>query len=256
MPIQEMTKMKKIVLILSGLAAGVVFAVEQPEVQVVSFSSQGTDYYADGKTSVLDGECYALVWSEDGVFEGIAGDGSPKDSNDKVVYVGAFAKDGKCKYVEFHIANDYAKTGKFDVWVLDTRVFKDGEVVSWGKKGKMIVTAAAKANEASVEVASGAAAPSGMAGISGGARATEGSVDLDKIEPPVISGLSFDRDGEGNKLAVISFEKTVQGARYSILGAKSPTMKDAQEGAVTTGTGEPMSVIAPKFGNFYRAVVK
>ena len=248
--------MKKIVSILAGLAAGAAFAVEQPEVQVVSFSSQGTDYYADGKTSVLDGECYALVWSEDGVFEGIAGDGSPKDPKDKVVYVGAFAKDGKCKYVEFHIANDYATKGKFDVWVLDTRVFRDGEVVSWGKKGKMIVTAAAKANEASVAVASGAAAPSGMAGILEGARATEGSVDLDKIEPPVISRLSFDRDGEGNRLAVISFDKTVQGARYSILGAKAPTMKDAQEGAVTTGTGEPMSIIAPKFGNFYRAVVK
>ena len=248
--------MKKIVSILAGLAAGAAFAVEQPEVQVVSFSSQGTDYYADGKTSVLDGECYALVWSEDGVFEGIAGDGSPKDSNDKVVYVGAFAKDGKCKYVEFHIANDYATTGKFDVWVLDTRVFRDGEVVSWGKKGKMIVTAAAKANEASVAVASGAVAPSGMAGILDGARTTEGSVDLDTIEPPVISRLSFDRDGDGKRLAVISFDKTVQGARYSILGAKAPTMKDAQEGAVTTGTGEPMSIIAPKFGNFYRAVVK
>lgn len=248
--------MKKIVSILAGLAAGAAFAVEQPEVQVVSFSSQGTDYYADGKTSVLDGECYALVWSKDGVFEGIAGDGSPKDPNDKVVYVGAFAKDGKCKYVEFHVANDYATEGKFDVWVLDTRVFKDGEIVSWGKNGKMIVTAAAKANEASVAVASGAAAPSGMAGLEKGACATEGSVDLDKIEPPVISRLSFDRDGEGNRLAVISFDKTVQGARYSILGAKAPTMKDAQEGAVTTGTGEPMSIIAPKFGNFYRAVVK
>lgn len=249
--------MKKIVLIFAGLAVSATFAVVQPDVQVVSFCSQGGDTYADG-TSVKDGECYALVWSKDGNFEGIAGDGSAKDPNDEVVYIGAFAKDGKCKYVEFHIANGYKTEGKFDVWVLDTRVYKDGEVVSWGKgkNGKVIVTAAAKANGASVAVATGAAAPFEMAGVQGGAKATESSVDSDKVKPPRISRISFDRDGEGNRVTVISFDKTVPGARYSILGAKSPMMWNAQEGAVTTGTGEPMSIVAPKFGNFYRAVLK
>lgn len=249
--------MKKIVLIFAGLAVSATFAVVQPDVQVVSFCSQGGDTYADG-SSVKDGECYALVWSEDGNFEGIAGDGSAKDPNDEVVYIGAFAKDGKCKYVEFHIANGYKTEGKFDIWVLDTRVFKDGNVVSWGKgkNGKVIVAAAAKANGASISVAVGAAATFEMAGIQGGAKTTESSVDSDKVEAPVITGLSFDRDSAGNNVAVITLDKTVLGARYSILGAESPMMKDAQEGAVTTGTGEPMSIVAPKFGNFYRAVLK
>ena len=60
---------------------------------VVTFSTRGPDRYADG-TTVMDGECYALVWSADGVFEGLSANGEPVDSNDKVILIAPYAKDG------------------------------------------------------------------------------------------------------------------------------------------------------------------
>lgn len=55
---------------------------------LITFSTcgAGPDRYADGE-AVMDGECYALVWSKDGVFEGLQADGVPVDANDKVVLV-------------------------------------------------------------------------------------------------------------------------------------------------------------------------
>ena len=41
---------------------------------LIAFSTKGPDRYADG-TTVLDGECYALVWSIDGNFDGFSADG-------------------------------------------------------------------------------------------------------------------------------------------------------------------------------------
>ena len=53
--------------------------------ELITFSTNGSeqDRYADGQV-VLDGECYALVWSQDGAFEGINADGTLVDSNDNV----------------------------------------------------------------------------------------------------------------------------------------------------------------------------
>jgi len=96
---------------------------------LISFSTRAPggaypgDTYADGKT-VVDGEWYALVWSADGVFDGITTDCKPVDANDAVVLVAPLAKGGHCPYTVFQIDSKSvnAKTdGEFAVYLLDTR---------------------------------------------------------------------------------------------------------------------------------------
>ena len=106
---------------------------------LITFSTSGEepDRYADGEI-VMDGECYALVWSSDGVFEGLRADGTPVDPNDKVVLAAAVAKGGHCPEVVFQIGADEAeamKSGQYGVLLLDTRVNEDGHVFPRGTAG-------------------------------------------------------------------------------------------------------------------------
>lgn len=90
---------------------------------LVSFSTVGPDTYAD-KTPVLDGEWYALVWSKDGVFEGVGIDGKAVDPNDEVVMMASLAKGGRCPYTIFQIDSKSVKAhddGTYAVYLLDTR---------------------------------------------------------------------------------------------------------------------------------------
>ena len=85
--------MKKLTLTMAvaGLALASLAAVNDT---LISFSTPGPDTYLDG-TTVQDGECYALVWSQDGVFEGVKADGTAVDANDRVVLVAPVAKGGR-----------------------------------------------------------------------------------------------------------------------------------------------------------------
>ena len=112
-----------------ALMAGRIFA-DGADDALVSFSTTGAepDRYADG-TAVLDGECYALVWSSDGTFEGLLANGMPADPNDKVVLLAPVARNGHCPKVLFQIPASTARElagGVFGVLLLDTRVAKDG----------------------------------------------------------------------------------------------------------------------------------
>lgn len=117
--------MKKIMFLITGLLATAAFAGMNNV--VVTFSTQGPDKYADGST-VLDGECYALVWTPDGAeFAGINADGSAVASN-KVVIAAPIAKGGRCPQVQFQIDEEYRKAnfpgGTWSVVLLDTRRYK------------------------------------------------------------------------------------------------------------------------------------
>ena len=122
--------MKKLMTVFgaAGLALASFAAVNDT---LISFSTPGTDTYIDG-TAVQDGECYALVWSADGVFEGIKADGTAIDANDKVVLVAPVAKDGKCPSLVYQV--DAAKAaelegGQYGVYLLDTRRVVAGTMV-------------------------------------------------------------------------------------------------------------------------------
>lgn len=110
------------------------------EDECITFSTKGPDRYSDG-TVVLDGECYALVWSADGVFEGFAAGGACIDEKDKVVLIAPVAKDGRCPPVLFQVPAALATDlsgGKYALYLLDTRVASNGnEVVRGVKEGKL-----------------------------------------------------------------------------------------------------------------------
>ena len=106
---------------------------------LITFSTNGAepDRYADGQV-VLDGECYALVWSKDGAFDGINADGTLVDSEDKLLLVAAVASEGHCPEVVFQLSAKRAAAlanGKYGVVLLDTRINKDGKVIPRGTVG-------------------------------------------------------------------------------------------------------------------------
>ena len=140
--------MNRFVLTAFGLLIGAAAFAGMDNV-VIAFSTQGPDKYADG-AQVVDGECYALVWTPTGVtFAGIDSTGAAVAPS-KVVLKAPVAKGGKCPDVLFEVDSDYAKAnypgGTWGVYLLDTRKFKTnaegiilkGEVASCGLPGNPV----------------------------------------------------------------------------------------------------------------------
>ena len=130
--------MKKLMMMVGavGMAFAATAAIDDA---LLSFSTVGPDKYADG-TDVLPGECYALVWSADGQFEGIKADGTTVDPADKVVLVVPVAKQGAngtcCPAILYQVDKAFAEShasGQYAVYILDTRVkAADGTVAVGG----------------------------------------------------------------------------------------------------------------------------
>ena len=90
----------------------------------VTFHTKGPDRYADGSL-VMNSERYALVWSKDGVFDGVDASGKPVDPNDRVVIVAGVASGGHCPHVLYQLPAATAAAlsgGVYDVVLFDTRV--------------------------------------------------------------------------------------------------------------------------------------
>ncbi|MBO7721144.1 MAG: hypothetical protein J6T01_01920 [Kiritimatiellae bacterium] len=125
--------MKHLIFALLIAASAASASAEGDDNVAVLVSTKGPDRYQDG-TQVLNNECYALVWSKDGVFEGFTADGAPIDTNDCVVNVGAVAKNGRCR-AAFELAASRVKElagGVYAVYLLDTRVDAGGTVAPRG----------------------------------------------------------------------------------------------------------------------------
>ena len=109
--------MKKLLSI--GCAVMAMGAFAAADDVLISFSTPGQDKYADGNP-VLDGECYALVWTKGAQFGGINTDGTCVNAGDAIVLLAPLAKNGKCPPVVFEIDSavyaekKYAE-GKFGV---------------------------------------------------------------------------------------------------------------------------------------------
>ena len=152
--------MKKLMMVgVAGLALASFAAVNDT---LISFSTPGPDTYKDGSV-VQDGECYALVWSSDGVFEGVKADGAPVDADDKVVLVAPVAKDGKCPSLVYQVDAQTAKTlegGQYGVYLLDTRRLVEGATqVGLDEAGKLsFVNSFAAASDTGVKAGANAMA--------------------------------------------------------------------------------------------------
>ncbi|MBQ0033122.1 MAG: hypothetical protein KBT68_10030 [bacterium] len=226
--------MKKLVSMVMGLAAAAAFAIPMPEVQVLTFSVQGSETYADG-SALADGECYALVWSADGQFAGINGDGTAKGAGDEVIYIGKIVKGAD---VSFQIPDGFKAGSFYDIWILDTRVFENGAVKSIGKTvgGKVTVTHAAKATDAAVQVAGSQSAPTAIGGVEGGAVVSAPTAPAN-IPPLKFTSIKLD----GNYV-VMEAENTVPGVNYA-------TVANGKESGITTATGNTIILIRPKEGD-------
>ena len=190
--------MKKIMAMLgvAGLAVASYAAVNDT---LITFSTPGPDVYGDG-TAVLPGECYALVWSADGVFDGINADGSTVDANDKVVLVADIAKqdaagNGYCPLVVYQVDAELAKTlegGQYAVYLLDTRVVgADGTKTVGGldENGKL------KAVNTLVAVSEGTAASAALGASTAAVAKPAVSYSVDsyaKVDAPVITSVKVD----------------------------------------------------------------
>ncbi len=115
--------MKKIAGLICLLMVSVAFSGMDDK--VLRFSTPGPDRYADG-SRVLDGECYALVWSPKGkTFSGFNADGTPVSSSDFVVLAAPLAQNGRCIDSIFQVpAEEYEvlKNGEWAVCLVDTRM--------------------------------------------------------------------------------------------------------------------------------------
>lgn len=221
--------MKKTVAALLTLVSAAAFAGVND--LLVSFSTPGPDKYADGKT-VLDNECYALVYTKGDVQETV------------LTYPGA--KDGKCPPVVFIVDEETAanyKDGTWGVYLLDTRDFdKDasGQTLAAldakGQPTKVNVTAAATDAVAREGSFSTANAKSGVAA---------GAYDLAaaKVAPPRITGI---RVLGAN--VVVTVENTVPFVGYTLQSGDSVSnfSLPADAKSVSGDKTSEITLIAPK----------
>lgn len=221
--------MKKLLMSLFAVACTAVFAGANN--LLVTFSTKGPDKYADGKT-VLDGECYALVW--------LAADGSQE-----IVLTAPIAKDGKCPAVLFQLDEAEAAkyvNGSWGVFLLDTRDFaKDATgktLAGVDEKG------AAKVVNTKAAVGSAFTAAGGQfasAKTSGAVAA--GAYDLSNIPTPKVDGIQI----VGAKV-IVTVKDTVPFVGYTYSVGKNGNDFAVPAGAMSASgdaTGE-IKLVLPK----------
>ena len=215
---------KKIASLMVLLLTGVTFA--SIDDKVLRFSTPGVDRYADG-SPVVDGECYALVWSPTGTtFSGFNADGTPVSSNDRVVLAGALAQDGKCRDAVFQIpAKEYEalEGGEWAVCLVDTRRVdgvpagvKDGKPVRVNRWG-IVADGVTITDAASARPRLAAATPGGTRSSASAVRATNLSAVPQNLLPPQITAIEL-ADGE----VWLAVAGTVPYLDYTIISSETP----------------------------------
>ncbi len=194
---------------------------------LLTFATQGPDKYADG-TTVLDGECYALVWTANGAeFGGFKADGTPAAATDKLILCAPLAKNGACVQTLFQIPAETAAAlegkGTYSVYLLDSRVKAADGTTTLAKRDAanfpVLVNGTESVGEKTDAASAGAVTMKLAATAVGGATvATETIVDV-----PTITGIKI----EGAKVTVkvsgmspIATYKVVTGAKPGQISEK------------------------------------
>ena len=240
---------KSMIAILAGLVSAVALAASPNDV-VLAFSTPGPDTYKDGAT-VVDGECYAVVWTRDGAtFAGIDANGKAIGEDSKVVLKAALAKDGKCPSVVFRIPADYvvdgvtvgdltATDGTWSVYLLDTRRFvadENGVITSE-------LASVGGGNAVSDYGFAGSAANLGSADASSAvAAATQSGVPADASDL-VISDIKFVGDN-----VQITVTGSLSSLAYELKSGDEPNaLESPEDGKAQYGnTDGEMLIITPK----------
>lgn len=243
--------MKQIFLIAMVAAAGLAFGAVDDT--ILTFGTKGADKYVDG-TPVLDGECYALVWTPNGsTFGGFKADGTLVSDTDKLIVVAGVAKNHRCPTTLFEIsAADAAAytNGKFALYLLDTRIMTaEGEVVASGA-GVFADDAAGvpvnAAGAAETAVAGGASEGS----IGGGTVVLAEIGTYTEVASPEIKGI--DVTGANVKLTVAGMEPDSTTAYYVVPGS---TPSNFLAPAKTQRKGDNMLQVKKVAGeNFFKVI--
>ena len=218
--------MKKLMTML-GVAGVAVAAFAAANDTLISFSTPGPDKYADG-TDVLPGECYALVWSADGQFDGVKADGSTVDPEDKIVLVAEIAKAGEngmcCPPLVYQVDAKTAEAlagGVYAVYLLDTRVADEtgalAKVAGLDDSGKLTVV------NTGVATSEAAAATAGLGGSVAASGKSNVAYTVDNFAPvdaPVITGMEV----KGAKITITASGLS-PAANYWIVNGATPDMK-------------------------------
>lgn len=216
------------------------------EDSAIVFSTVGPDKYADGST-VLDGELYALVWTKDGVFEGFSADGKANDEKDKILIVAPLAKNGRCPKVMFQIpAADAVEYGKYDVFLMDTRV-----VAASG-----VVTPRGAANGEAKLVNGFGRVPAKIVLSDGSSKAEEAAVaNLNSAAPkntrqPRVKAMRIEGD------EVVLTVENIPGYMRVQSGRDASTADLTGVALETPASGDTVTIKAPKVGEsgFYRVI--
>ena len=218
---------------------------------MVSFSTKGPDKYADGAT-VLDGECYALVWTApNSAGLAVAADGTA--SGGEIVLAAPVAKGGRCPKVIFEVnADDMAKKykgGSWSVLLLDTRRWgADGVARPAGTvAGKVtLVNATGEVSGGSVNVATASSSS-----VSAVAAAVATATSVPKGTPsPTITGIRVDGAN-----VFVTVRGTVPHLAYGLKAGETPSEVTEPAGAPRSGeeSGE-IILVAPvkKGGGFFK----
>ena len=213
--------------------------------KLLRFSTVGPDRYADGSV-VVDGECYALVWSPAGkTFSGFNADGTPVSSSDYVVLAGALAQGGRCRDAIFQVpAVEYAalEGGEWAVCLVDTRNLngvpvgvRNGlplRVNRWGAVSSGVNLEPSDADKLDAPAASGKARL-GAAGPQTGVRTTNLSAVPPGLQPPQITAMEV-----GNDEVWLAVDGTVPYLDYTIISGETPdSLKPDYFSEVVEGDG-------------------
>ena len=237
--------MKKSVMVFAAAAlAGAAFGAANDA--MIEFSTKGPDLYADNST-VLDGECYALVWMENG-SDGltIAADGSTEGG--EIVLVASLAKGGCCPKVYFEVDAKDLETkyvgGSWAVYLLDTRRWNANGVAkpAGTVNGKVrLVNAAGVVPGAAVNVSSAGA--STLAVATAAAVASGATAVPEGAPKPEITGIRV----EGANVFV-TVKGTVPYLQYGLSSGDTPGSIVDSVGGKQTGAdaaSDEIILVAP-----------
>ena len=256
---------KTIAFLAAGLCAGTLLAGMNNV--VIQFSTVGPDKYADG-TTVMDGECYALVWTPTGSeFQGIDAEGEAAGDS-KVAVKAPIAIGGKCPNVQFQIDETFANAnypdGTWGVYLLDTRKFATEEVTvtvdgKEVKQTKVLLDANGKKIATGVD-SKGTVAGYGQVVANVGrslssAGAKDGVVQSIPagIQPPTIRDFKV-----VNGMAYLYLKDTSSAVSYGVAAGQDPGNLAPVQQQPVLGGGSETIIITPATGatGFFTPVVQ
>jgi len=227
------------------------FAADPGDV-MLTFSTKGPDKYMDN-SAVLDGECYAVVWTKsDATFGGFAANGTLVSATDKLVVVAGLAKGACCPTTLFLIpkaeASQY-ENGTFALYLLDTRMKDAAGKVTVGGAGLFAQTAPAAVN------AAGAAETATIAGSGTGGSVAAGAVALGevgtytKLDDPKITGIEI-----GDATITLKVDGLEPTADYFVVPGSQPNLFEPKPATPAVPVDGKLTVEKKDGASFFKVV--